>query len=126
MTATIPPTHVFADFGGDRRKFELTIGGAGELERRCNAGIGAIAVRLATHQFYLGDVRQSILLGLQGGGMAEPDAHALVRFELDGKPLDRWLGLAGDIVGAFLSGAQAAFSADQKKTVPAGPPPLAT
>jgi hypothetical protein len=92
-------------FAGRERTFQLRFGEAAELERLCNAGIGAIMVRLATHQFYTSDIREPIRLGLQGGGMSEPEATALIMGNVDGKPLaGPHLELACDIIGAYVNG----------------------
>lgn len=91
-------------FAGRERTFRLRIGEAGELERLCNAGIGAIMLRLASHQFYSADIRETVRLGLQGGGASEPEATALVMNNVDAKPLADHIQLAADILGAYVSG----------------------
>ncbi|MGL3208688.1 gene transfer agent family protein [Bradyrhizobium sp. BR 1433] len=91
-------------FAGRERTLRLRIGEVAELERLANAGIGAIMVRLATHQFYASDVREAIRLGLQGGGLTEPEATAIVMGSVDSKPLGEHIQLAADIIGAYVSG----------------------
>lgn len=91
-------------FAGRERSFILRIGEVGELERLCNAGIGMIALRLSTHQFYVADVREAIRLALQGGGLGEPEATALVMSSIDENPLADHLDLAANIVQAYLNG----------------------
>ena len=93
-----------AAFAGRRRTFKLPIGAIGELERLCQAGIGEIALRLGTHRFYLADIRETVRLGLEGGGASEPEATALVMRYLDEGPLDQHLELAAAIIAAALSG----------------------
>jgi hypothetical protein len=110
-----PLTHLYTDFAGQRRKFELTLGKVGELERLANAGIGEIMLRLAAHTFRLSDVRESIRLGLEGGGTPEPEATALIKHYVDGAPLADHLKLAGDIVGAFVNGMKADAQGDPPK-----------
>lgn len=91
-------------FAGQERKFQLLIGGVGELERICNIGIGGMMMRLATHQFHAADIRETIRLGLQGGGLSEPEATALVMHNVDKQPLAAHIDLASDVIGAYVNG----------------------
>ncbi len=116
-------TCCYANLAGQRRKFELLIGGVAELERACDAGIGGIMLRIGTHQFKHVDVRETIRLALQGGGMNEPDATALVMNNLDGTPLAAHIGLAVQILEAFVNGLPETV---KKKARRAGPTPAAT
>lgn len=61
-------------------------------------------MRLATHQFYASDVREAVRLGLQGGGLSEPEATALVMGSVDSHPLAAHIELASDIIGAYVNG----------------------
>ncbi|GBU17218.1 MULTISPECIES: gene transfer agent family protein [Methylobacterium] len=97
-------TAVYEDLGGQRRKFQLSVGAIGELERRCNAGIGLILVRLSAHHFYAVDVLEPIRLGLVGGGLTPAEAEALMRFNVFERPLAEHIGLAARIVQASVSG----------------------
>ncbi|ACL62057.1 gene transfer agent family protein [Methylobacterium nodulans] len=96
----------YAEFAGRRRKFELRLGEIGELERRCGAGIGAIMLRLANHTFYGADVRETVRLGLIGGGEDLAGAEALMRYTVDGFPLSTHLQLAADILSAAVAGVE--------------------
>jgi hypothetical protein len=91
-------------FAGRERTFRLRLGEASELERLCEAGIGAIMVRIATHQFKIADIREAVRLGLQGGGASEPEATALVMHNVDKVPLAQHIALAADIIGAYVNG----------------------
>jgi hypothetical protein len=102
MKATSATT-VRRPFAGRERDFRLRIGEIGELERICGAGIGAIAMRLAHHQFYAADVWDTLRLGLEGGGTPEIEASALLLRYKEG-PIADYIGLAGDIIGAAISG----------------------
>jgi hypothetical protein len=96
-------TLVTADFAGRPCRFQLRLGEMAELERLCGAGIGAIFMRLGTHQFSHRDVWDTIRLGLEGGGMSGIAASALVlRYQDD--PLMDHLLLAGRIVAAAVNG----------------------
>lgn len=98
-------TFVRRPFAGKERPFKLRVGEAEELERLCNAGIGAIMWRLATQQFYVADVRETIRLGLKGGSdMSDPEATALVMRNVDAVPLAEHGQLAIDIITAYVNG----------------------
>ena len=119
-------TAVYADFAGRPVKFELRIGEIGELERRCNAGIGEILVRLAAHRFYAADVVEPIRLGLVGGGEGQAGAEALMRYNVHGRPLAENIGLAARIVEAAVSGVPApgkATAEGESDGAPATSPP---
>lgn len=92
------------DFGGDRQRFGLRLGEVGELERLCNAGVAGILYRLSTSQFYHADVRETLRLGLIGGGLSPPDALALIKIYFDGRPLVESLQIAIDILLAHVHG----------------------
>jgi hypothetical protein len=97
-------TIVYANFAGRRRRFQLTIDGVGQLERICGAGIGAIMMRIGSHSFYSVDIWEPIRIGLEGGGMSEPEATALVT-DYNNGPIRPYLPLAGLIVSAHVNGA---------------------
>ncbi|MFC6741164.1 gene transfer agent family protein [Methylobacterium tardum] len=77
-----------ADFAGRPCRFQLRLGEMTELERLCGAGIGAIFMRLGTHQFSHRDVWDTIRLGLEGGGMSGIAASALVLHYQDDPLMD--------------------------------------
>lgn len=62
------------------------IGQALELEEKCGAGIGTIITRLRAGTFFINDFRETIRLGLIGGGMEPPKAMQLVRRYVDARP----------------------------------------
>ena len=96
-------TLVRAPFAGQERRFQLRIGEMGELERICGGGIGAIFMRLGSHQFGVREVWDTIRLGLEGGGTTAIEATALVMRYHD-QPLMDFLPLAGQIVAAAVNG----------------------
>lgn len=96
-------TLVAAAFAGRECRFQLRLGEMAELERLCGAGIGAIFMRLGTHQFSHRDVWDTIRLGLEGGGMSGIAASAMVLRYQD-EPLMDYLPLAGQIVAAAVNG----------------------
>ena len=126
-------TAIYADFAGRTLKFELGVGAIGELERRCNAGIGEILVRLAAHRFFQADVHEPIRLGLVSGGETPAGAEALMRYNVFGHPLAESMGLAARIVEAAVSGVETpgkmetegTMSPDAPATSPSSTPPAA-
>jgi Phage tail tube protein, GTA-gp10 len=57
-----------------------------DLEEKCKAGLASILTRLTNSQWHLNDVRETIRLGLIGGGMAPDKAMAAVRNHVDENP----------------------------------------
>lgn len=98
-------TVLYAPFAGQQRRFKLPLGKIAELERLCNAGIGAIMVRLVTHQFHARDIWETIRLGLEGGNesMSELEATATCMAYHD-YPLMDFVSLASQILTAAVSG----------------------
>ena len=97
-------TVLHAAFAGRRRRFCLRLGEIEDLERLCGAGVGEIMLRLSTHRFRVADIRETVRLGLQGGGASEPEATALVMGHFDKMPLAEHLQLAADILSAAVAG----------------------
>ncbi|MBZ6416006.1 MULTISPECIES: gene transfer agent family protein [Methylobacterium] len=124
-------TAVYAAFGGRHRKLQLTLGCIGELERICTAGIGEIQLRLASHRFYAADLRETIRLGLIGGGEDLAGAEALMRFNFDQQPLATHLQLAADLLSAAVAGVEPEGNgvtegrSDAPATSPSGTAPAA-
>lgn len=85
--------------------FRLTVNGIIELEQKCDAPFGVIFGRLVSGSFKLNDVRETIRLGLIGGGTRAADAFTLVeRYAL---PLAESLPVAKAIVAAAMFGFEA-------------------
>lgn len=120
MMAAVASTTIRREFAGRERDFRLAIGELGALERICGAGIGAIAMRLAGHQFYAADIWETIRLGLQGGGLPEIDASATVRILREGPIGNDRVQIASEILMASLSGAEAADASRKGAEVEAG------
>lgn len=115
----------YAVFAGRRRKFELRFGEIEELERLAGAGIGEIVVRLGTHRFRQADIRETIRLGLVGGGLNEAEATAIVMYSVDGVPFGETIRLAADIMNALIKGIPdtGKNAAEGASTDPATSPP---
>ena len=91
-----------AEFDGELRPFVLRAGEIRALEKECNAGIGAITLRIQSFNFAYDDIRAPILYGLQGGGMTAAEATARVLRVVDPDYLDPYILLASRIVeGVF-------------------------
>src|SRR3954466_6285902 len=110
-------TVLFAPFAGQQRRFKLPLGKISDLERLCEAGIGGIMVRLVTHQFKASDIWEPIRLGLEGGGMSEPEATATCMAYHD-EPLMWRAELASQILQAAVNGIpeEAADSSKKKSS----------
>lgn len=93
------------DWAGGEDAFCLAkVGLILDLEDKCKAGIGVIAARLESGAYYLNDVRETIRLGLIGGGKSPDQAMAAVRNHVDGTPLGHCQIVAYEIVKAVLIG----------------------
>ncbi|MBN8987417.1 MAG: gene transfer agent family protein [Rhizobiales bacterium] len=68
-----------------------------DLEAKCNAPLGVIFGRLGTGTFGVNDVRETIRLGLMGGGMAPEQAMDAVKRHVD----DNEHGLAPSVLVAY-------------------------
>lgn len=93
-------------FAGRMRRFQLRYGEIEALERHCGAGIGEIMLRLGTHRFKAADIIETVRLGLEGGGLEEMDATALI-MPYQTQALAAHLQLAADIISAAVTGVPA-------------------
>lgn len=84
--------------------FQLKLGQLEELQEKCDAGPFVIYERLVTHTCRLNDWRETIRLGLIGGGMKPPDALKLVRRYVDERPWAESILPATVILGAAIRG----------------------
>lgn len=65
--------------------FRLGIKQLEELQEKCNAGPPLVMARLSARMWFLHDVRETLRLGLVGGGMEPEKARLLVnRYAADG------------------------------------------
>lgn len=74
-------------FGDAERDFCLTPALIIELERRTDAGVGALCKRLFANEFTLTDIAQTIRLALIGGGETPERADELVQTYVLDRPL---------------------------------------
>lgn len=93
---------VESDFGGETRRFRLRLRELEIMQERCDAGPMEILERLARHKWRVQDVRQPILLGLEGAGTPPAKALPLVRRYVDDVGVANAVALAYEIVEASI------------------------
>lgn len=93
-----------AFFGDQIHAFTLTDDMIAELERKAQAGIGAIYLQMIAGQFHVTTVAEIIRLGLIGAGMHPERAATLTDTYARNRPLDETLPLALDVLDARWSG----------------------
>ena len=80
------------------------IGQSLELQDKCGAGIGTVMHRLLTGTFFVNDFRETIRLGLIGGGMDPVKAAKLVKRYVDERPWKESVLVATAIISAAMVG----------------------
>lgn len=94
-----------AGAGSDAKHvFRLAIAQLEELQEKCNAGPQQIMRRLSDGTWRTYDVRETIRLGLIGGGMAPPMAAQLVKRYVDDRPLGENVLAAQLVITASIIG----------------------
>lgn len=71
------------DWADGKQTFRLPIGQLEELQEKCDAGPPFILFRLSNDRWHVNDIRETIRLGLIGGGMEAYPAMKLVERYLD-------------------------------------------
>lgn len=84
MTISSEVTLPWAD---DEYTFKLRLTGIEELQEKCNAGLGLIANRVMSGEFFIQDIYHTIRIGLIGGGLTPVNAKKLVDRYVDGQPI---------------------------------------
>lgn len=120
---------VTTDWADGTYTFRLTVKGTLELEEKCDAPFTVIFQRLIEGTYRLEDVRQTIRLGLIGGGMEAAKAFKLVERYIDepGRVTEH-LPFARLILGGLLFGFEAEplgnqEAASEESTSDSTPPP---
>jgi hypothetical protein len=143
---------VTLDFGGEPRAFRLGIGELRRLQEKCDAGPGEIARRLAPYILYgterraaaeagvavpallpaiaagrlgewrIDDVRETLFLGLIGGGMAPNEAGALIRQWVDSRPLLETIPTAFEVAMAAIAGVDDEAAVGEPRAPDPAPP----
>jgi len=80
------------------------IGQALELQDKCGAGVGTIMNRLLTGSFMFNDFRETIRLGLIGGGMEPSAALTLTKRYVDERPWRESVLVATAIISSAMVG----------------------
>lgn len=90
---------------GDGYRFDISrIGIQRELEEACNAGVRAIMRRLVNGDERVAYYRETIRLGLIGGGLTPPQAMKLVQTYVDARPRAESIESALHILGTLVVG----------------------
>jgi hypothetical protein len=104
-------THITEFFGDGEHKFSIHPTGSPapldlwrELEEKTNAGPMRLFTRIRTGDFRADDIRETIRLGLIGGGKTPSQAYNLMSRNFDKAPLAEHAPLALDILLAGLYG----------------------
>lgn len=83
----MPNGEVTIAWGDGEHKFNVAkIAQALELEEKCDAGFPEILSRLREGRWRINDVRETLRLGLIGGGMSVPKAIVMVKRYFDDRP----------------------------------------
>lgn len=91
-------------WGDGEHTFKLLIGELSELEEKCDCGARFIRNSIATETERVKWVRETIRIGLVGGGMKAAEAHKLVTRYVDEVPQGENRTVAFVILGAALEG----------------------
>lgn len=97
---------VALDFADGAHHFRLGMGELEELQEKTGVGPFRLTERLMSGDWYVADVRETIRLGLIGGGLDPLKALGIVRNYVDGRP--QWVRnalLAHVILSQALAGA---------------------
>ncbi len=102
MSATGTRTIVWAN--GEDTFCIAKVGLILDLEDKCKSGFSTIMARLENGAWGINDVRETIRLGLIGGGMKPEAAMAVIRRHVDENPLAHSVLVAYEIVKAAMFG----------------------
>lgn len=91
-------------WGDGEHDFKLAIGHLRELQDKCKAGPPEILRRLSMNEWHVDDVRETIRLGLVGGGKTPSDAFVSVVRYVDERPLLESAQVAMAVLMAALVG----------------------
>lgn len=92
-------------FGDGQYLFRLPVGQLRELQEKCACGPMPILQRLSSSAWRIDDVRETIRLGLIGGGMTPPAALKLVERYVDARPWGECVPTAQAVLLAAVIGA---------------------
>lgn len=92
------------DWGDGEHRFRLAIGQLRELQDKCGAGPAEILRRITDGTWRIDDLRETLRLGLIGGGMQPVKALVLVQRYVDVRPLMESVPPAQSVLLAALVG----------------------
>lgn len=95
---------VTLDFAGEERVFRLPLGRLRALQEKTDCGPMELLQRFQLGTWRVDDIRETILQGLKGGGMADAEAAKLLKTDFDDLPLLPFVTLAQGIVMAAVIG----------------------
>jgi hypothetical protein len=75
------------DWADGEYRFRLGLAQLRELQEKCDAGPDHIRQRIETGTWRVDDLRETLRLGLIGGGLAPEKALGIVKRYVDGRPL---------------------------------------
>ena len=94
------------DFAGEERLFRLGIGQLRALDEACDCGPMELLTRFSSGAWRIRDLRETILHGLKGGGMADGEATKLIRATIDVGPLQQYVPIAYAVTLAAVVGVE--------------------
>lgn len=97
------------DWGDGTHLFRLSISGMIELEGKCDAPFATIFNRVRTGEYTVNDIRETLRLGLAGGGMNATEALIRMRDQFDNTIGERGLAYHHQFAMAVLGGAMMGF-----------------
>ena len=92
---------------GGEHSFLLRVGQLRALQTKCDAGPAYILGRLASGQWLVDDVIQTIRLGLEGGGMDRASAWKVVEQHVENEPPAKFIPTARAILMLSIYGDEA-------------------
>ncbi|GGD30736.1 gene transfer agent family protein [Aureimonas glaciei] len=99
--------------------FRLRIGELITLQEKCDAGPYHVARRLGDGTWMVGDIRETLRLGLIGAGVAQEDARRLIEQHVDRVPLiDNVLNAQSVILAAVMGAPEERLGESQAATDP--------
>jgi hypothetical protein len=93
------------EWGHQEQRFRLAIGELRKLQERVDAGPYELLRRLTSGTWRVDDIRETIRLGLAGGGADDATVRRLLRDHVDEKPLLDSVMVAARILEAAIAGA---------------------
>lgn len=106
-------------FGDSEHKFALPFPLIEELQRKTGVSIGILFQRVRGLTFSIADIRETIRLGLIGGGMEPVEAFKLVKTYVENRPLVETMPVALSILELVWFGSPA-DSQDVKEAAATG------